>query len=292
MINAKSVDVVERWVGSLTNLVLFVMMGFGLVCGGWRCQAQEITGMKLSDVSFVSELDKTVQKYVVLESDGFRRSTKKTLLVALHGHGADRWQYVREERDECRATREFAMKYGMLMISPDYRARTSWMGPAAEADLKQILAEVRELYAVECIIVSGGSMGGTSALIFGALHPDIVDGIVAMNPTSNMEEYGQFQESIAESYGGSKAEVPQEYRKRSSELQFERLTMPVAVTTGGKDTLVPPESTLRLVEKLRGADRKVFLKHRSEGGHATAYEDGMQALEFVAEGLRLRQSEQ
>jgi dipeptidyl aminopeptidase/acylaminoacyl peptidase len=291
MISAKSVDVVERWVGSLTNLVLFVMMGFGLVCGGWSCQAQEITGMKLSDVSFVSELDKTVQKYVVLESDGFRRSTKKTLLVALHGHGADRWQYVREERDECRATREFAMKYGMLMISPDYRARTSWMGPAAEADLKQILAEVRELYSVECIIVSGGSMGGTSALIFGALHPDIVDGIVAMNTTSNMEEYGQFQEAIAESYGGSKAEVPQEYRKRSSELQFERLTMPVAVTTGGKDTLVPPESTLRLVEKLRGADRKVFLKHRSEGGHATAYEDGMQALEFVAEGLSLRQSE-
>ena len=292
MISAKSVDVVERWVGSLTNLVLFVMMGFGLVCGGWSCQAQEITGMKLSDVSFVSELDKTVQKYVVLESDGFRRSTKKTLLVALHGHGADRWQYVREERDECRATREFAMKYGMLMISPDYRARTSWMGPAAEADLKQILAEVRELYSVESIIVSGGSMGGTSALIFGALHPDIVDGIVAMNPTSNMEEYGQFQEAIAESYGGSKAEVPQEYRKRSSELQFERLTMPVAVTTGGKDTLVPPESTLRLVEKLRGADRKVFLNHRSEGGHATTYEDGMQALEFVAEGLRLRQSEQ
>ncbi len=291
MISAKSVDVVERWVGSLTNLVLFVMMGFGLVCGGWSCQAQEITGMKLSDVSFVSELDKTVQKYVVLESDGFRRSTKKTLLVALHGHGADRWQYVREERDECRATREFAMKYGMLMISPDYRARTSWMGPAAEADLKQILAEVRELYSVESIIVSGGSMGGTSALIFGALHPDIVDGIVAMNPTSNMEEYGQFQEAIAESYGGSKTEVPQEYRKRSSELQFERLTMPVAVTTGGKDTLVPPESTLRLVEKLRGADRKVFLKHRSEGGHATTYEDGMQALEFVAEELRLRHSE-
>jgi dipeptidyl aminopeptidase/acylaminoacyl peptidase len=288
MISAKSVDVVERWVGSLTNLVLFVMMGFGLVCGGWSCQAQEITGMKLSDVSFVSELDKTVQKYVVLESDGFRRSNKKTLLVALHGHGADRWQYVREERDECRATREFAMKYGMLMISPDYRARTSWMGPAAEADLKQILAEVRELYAVEGIIVSGGSMGGTSALIFGALHPDIVDGIVAMNPTSNMEEYGQFQEAIAESYGGSKAEVPEEYRKRSSELQFERLTMPVAVTTGGKDTLVPPESTLRLVEKLRGADRKVFLKHRSEGGHATAYEDGMQALEFVAEALSLK----
>jgi len=244
--------------------------------------------MTLSDVIFVAELDKTVQKYVVLEPEGFRGSSKRTLLVALHGHGADRWQYVREGRDECRATRDFAIKYGMLMISPDYRARTSWMGPAAQADLKQMIAEVKELYSVERVIVSGGSMGGTSALIFGVLHPELVDGIVAMNPTANMEEYGEFQEAIAESYGGSKAEVPQEYRKRSSELHYERLTMPVAVTTGCKDTLVPPESTLRLVEKLRSADRKVFLNHRSEGGHATTYEDSMQALEFVAEALSLK----
>jgi hypothetical protein len=42
------------------------------------------------------------------------------------------------------------------------------------------------------------------------------------------------------------------------------------------------------VEKLRSAGRKVFLNHRSEGGHATTYEDGMQALEFVAEALSLK----
>lgn len=288
MIRVKSLDVVARWVGSLRNLALCALIVFGLLGATGGCQAQEVLGMALSDVSFVSELDKTVQKYVVLEPEGFRGSSKRILLVALHGHGADRWQYVREGRDECRATRDFAIKYGMLMISPDYRARTSWMGPAAQADVKQMLAEVRELYSVERVIVSGGSMGGTSALIFGALHPELVDGIVAMNPTANMEEYGEFQEAIAESYGGSKAEVPQEYRKRSSELHYERLTMPVAVTTGGKDTLVPPESTLRLVEKLRSAGRKVFLNHRSEGGHATTYDDGMQALEFVAEALSLK----
>jgi len=77
MIRVKSVDVVARWVGSLRNLALFVFTVVGLLDAASGCQAQEVMGMKLSDVSFVSELDKTVQKYVVLESDGFRRSTKK-----------------------------------------------------------------------------------------------------------------------------------------------------------------------------------------------------------------------
>jgi hypothetical protein len=31
----------------------------------------------------------------------------------------------------------------MLVVSPDYRAKTSWMGPDAEADLLQILEEVK-----------------------------------------------------------------------------------------------------------------------------------------------------
>ena len=60
------------------------------------------------------------------------------LLVALHGHGSDRWQFIRDGRDECRGTREAAARHGAILVSPDYRAPTSWMGPKAEADLVQI----------------------------------------------------------------------------------------------------------------------------------------------------------
>ncbi|MEQ2005688.1 MAG: prolyl oligopeptidase family serine peptidase, partial [Limisphaerales bacterium] len=58
-------------------------------------------------------------------------------------------------------------------------------------------------------------------------------------------------------------------------------TMPVAFTTGGKDTLVPPQSVGRLAEKLKQAGRKTLLLHREAGGHATTYEDSTAALEFV-----------
>ena len=242
---------------------------------------QDTTGDAISEVAFVAAVDRSEQKYVVLTSDGFRNSKVKTLIVALHGHGADRWQYIREPRDECRATRDVALKHGMLLVAPDYRARTSWMGPAAEADLKQIIEDLKRQHSIERTLVTGGSMGGTSALIFAALHPELVQGVVSMNGTANMIEYDQFQDAIAASYGGSKDEVASEYRKRSAELHADRLAMPIAVTTGGKDTIVPPTSTLKLMEQLQAMSHPVFVKHQPDGGHATNYEDAMEALEFV-----------
>jgi poly(3-hydroxyalkanoate) synthetase len=40
--------------------------------------------------------------------------------------------------------------------------------------------------------------------------------------------------------------------------------MPVAFTTGGKDNVVPPQSVLRLAEKLKQAKRKVLSIHRED----------------------------
>jgi fermentation-respiration switch protein FrsA (DUF1100 family) len=57
--------------------------------------------------------------------------------------------------------------------------------------------------------------------------------------------------------------------------------MPVAFATGGKDELVPPQSVLRLAEKLKQGGRKTLLIHREAGGHATTYADTCAALEFV-----------
>ncbi|MFM8930782.1 MAG: alpha/beta fold hydrolase, partial [Gemmataceae bacterium] len=71
-------------------------------------------------------------------------------------------------------------------------ARTSWMGPAAEADIVQILRDLRKQYSVQKILLSGGSMGGTGALTFAALHPDLIDGVVSLNGTANLVEYDQF----------------------------------------------------------------------------------------------------
>ena len=102
-----------------------------------------------------------------------------------------------------------------------------------------------------------------------------------------MLEYDQFQDAISDSYGGSKQEKAAEYRRRSPELQALKLKMPIAVTTGGKDRLVPPDSVLRLLAALKEEKRPVLSIHRPDGGHDTSYTDATSAFDFVFERLGL-----
>lgn len=257
----------------LQKLSIFVLLTFFTVAPLWAAEPR--------DVAFISNLDKTEQRYVLIPPDQFKTDAPVSILIALHGHGSDRWQFVRDARDECRGARDAAAKYRLLYVSPDYRAKTSWMGPAAEADLVQIIRDLKREYRVQKIILTGGSMGGTGALTFAALHPDLIDGVVSMNGTANLVEYPHFQDAIAASFGGSKQEKPDEYRKRSAELQSDKLTMPIAFTAGGKDALVPPDSVLRLHQVLQKQNRPVRLIHRPDGGHSTNYADAIAAFEFV-----------
>ncbi|MBL8818802.1 MAG: alpha/beta hydrolase [Planctomyces sp.] len=257
------------------------------------------------DVCFVSEFDQSEQRYVMMglpggaetkrsnataqkTADSEQKPECRDVLIALHGHGSDRWQFIRDERDECRVARVFAQMHRMLYVSPDYRARTSWMGPAAEADLVQIIRELKEKYSIRHVFLCGGSMGGTSALIFAGLHPDQIQGVVSLNGTANMVEYTGFADAVAESYGGSRSEVPERYRERSPELSFEQLTMPVAMTVGGQDTLVPPDSCRRLSALLMNAGTPCLLIDHPDGGHASNAEDTLRALAFVRDAVLLK----
>lgn len=234
-----------------------------------------------TDVSFKASLDSTEQRYVELLPPSFEPMHAHDVVIALHGHGSDRWQFIKDKRGECQGVRDAAAKYGLIVVSPDYRAKTSWMGPKAEADVVQIISEVKKRHHVNRVFIAGGSMGGASALTFTALHPELIAGVCSLNGTANLVEYDKFQDAISASFGGSKTEVPDEYKKRSAEFWPDKFTMPIALTTGGKDTIVPPQSVLRLAEKLKQAKRKVLSIHREDGGHSTSYEDTMAAMEFV-----------
>jgi len=233
------------------------------------------------DIEFKASIDGTAQRYVEMLPEGFDLSKPVNVLICLHGHGSDRWQYVREIRAETKAARDIAAKYNLIYISPDYRAKTSWMGPKAEADMVQIIGLLKARYKVGKVILNGASMGGSSALTFTAMHPDMIDGICALNGTANHLEYANFQGAIQESFSGTKAAIPLEYKRRSAEYWPEAFTMPVALTAGGKDASVPPQSVLRLADILKKMGRKVLLIDRPETGHQTDYPDSTEALEFV-----------
>lgn len=241
---------------------------------------------KIEDVAFQAKCDGSEQRYVLVLPAGYRDDETHDVLIALHGHGSDRWQFVRDPRDECRAARDVAAKQAMIYVSPDYRARTSWMGPKADADVVQIIDELRQQRRIGRVFLCGGSMGGTAALTFAALHPELVSGVAAMNGTANLLEYENFQDAIAESFDGNKATIPAEYKKRSAEYWPERLTMPLGLSLGGQDTVVPPDSVRRLARVLKRLDRDVLLLDRAEGGHSTNYADAAAILEFVIKNAK------
>ena len=243
--------------------------------------ARSLCGAEPEDVGFKSKLDGSEQRYVELLPPEFDDARPHDVMLAFHGHGSDRWQFIKDARGECRGVRDVAARFGLILISPDYRAKTSWMGPKAEADVLQIIAELKQRHKVGRVFLVGGSMGGTAVLTFTALHSELITGVCSLNGTANLIEYEKFQEAIGESFGGTKLEVPDEYKKRSAEFWPEKFTMPVAFATGGKDDLVPPQSVLRLADKLKVAGRKVLSIHRETGGHSTTYEDTCTAIEFI-----------
>ena len=238
----------------------------------------------MEDVSFKAQNDGTTQKYVQILPEKFNKSNQVDIIIGLHGHGSDRWQFAKHNRGECKAFRDIANKYKMIAVSPDYRARTSWMGPAAEADLMQIIKELKTKFKVGKIYLCGGSMGGTATLTFTALHPDLIAGAAALNGHANLLEYKNFQDAIAESFGGNKKDAFAEYKKRSAEYWPGKFTMPIAFTTGGKDTSVPPASVHRLVKTIKIFNPNVLLIHRPQTGHSTDYADSFAAYEFMITG--------
>lgn len=235
------------------------------------------------DVAFTATIDGTEQRYVEMLPEGFDPAEEHDVLIVLHGHGSDRWQYVRQARGECSGARAIAAKHGLIFIAPDYRAKTSWMGPKAEADLLQIIDTLRHEYRVGRVFLAGASMGGTGALTFAALHPNAVAGVVSQNGTANLVEFDKFQDAMAESFGGTKQAVPRQYLQRSAEFHVDALKMPIAITAGGKDATVPPQSVLRLARGLEQRRRPVRVIFRETGGHETNEADTVAAFDFVME---------
>lgn len=236
------------------------------------------------EVEFSARFDGTTQRYVEMRPVGFDPETETHVMIALHGHGGDRWQYIRDDIDECRGARDVAARRRMLLVSPDYRT-DSWMGPAAEADVVQIIEELRAKHKIGEIILVGSSMGGASALTFAALHPDMIDGVCAQKALANYIEFERYQDTVSASFGGTKDEVPWEYEKRSAEFQAEKLTMPIALWLGGKDESVPPASALSLYDKLKRLGLDVFLIYRPDATHRASYEDTVETIERTIDAV-------
>ena len=186
-----------------------------------------------------------------------------TWVVCIHGHGSHGDQlYTREDIRE-RWLGEF-IKVGGGILTPNLRDN-AWMSPAAAKDMNDLLQFIRDEYDAQKFIFASGSMGGTSNLIYGILHPEDVAGIIALGATSDLAGYyrwcrvqqgkpiaAEIADAIESAYGGSPEKQPKVYRRHNVIEHCENLTMPVYLAHGEHDAAMPVDQSRRLAQVMAG----------------------------------------
>jgi len=213
----------------------------------------------------------------------------RTWVVNLHGHGSHGDQlYTRADvrRDWLSAFR----RRGLGVVTPNLRD-DAWMSPPAVADLSGLLEFARARHSAERFAFVSGSMGGTGALVYAALHPEDVAAAVAVCPATSIASLyawctrqeasplqGEIAAAICAAYGGTPAEVPDVYRRHSCMAHTDRLTMPLYVAHGAADDMIPVGESRALATACREGN----LKYREipNGDH-----DAPLAARVLAEGL-------
>jgi pimeloyl-ACP methyl ester carboxylesterase len=177
----------------------------------------------------------------------------------IHGHGSHGDQ-IFTRPDVRDAWYPLVTEKHLGLLSPNLRDN-AWMSPAAVADLRELLGEMRLRFAAQKFILASGSMGGTSNLIYAVLHPNDVAGVVALGAAVDLEPYvewcrksaqpavcGEIADAIETNYGPDREAV---YGRHSPLHHSDRLTMPVFLAHGERDTLMPVEPVRSLASAMR-----------------------------------------
>jgi dipeptidyl aminopeptidase/acylaminoacyl peptidase len=216
---------------------------------------------------FTSSFDGSGQTFLICQPPGPARG----VLVYLHGAGAHQDQGVAEETylDSFTFIRRWAAARGWAYVCPEYRG-TSWMNQAAEADVVQILDMAQDWPPGVRPLLMGGSMGGTSALIFASRHPGRLAGVLALCPATDMvQRYhaGMLAQGIRDAYGGTPHEKPAMYAERSSIHHVAALAgLPVCLIHADKDVVIDVSHSRSMARALeRQGSRVLYVE--IPGGH-------------------------
>jgi len=166
------------------------------------------------------------------------------------------------------------------------------MCPASVDDLTALLCYLSEEHQARKFILASGSMGGTSNLIYAALHPEMVSGVVALCPATDLASYcdwcrayqsgvwREIYDAIVLAYGGSPADVPDVYAAHSALNGADRLKMPVAVVHGTADEIIPVSQSRRFAGAKANSSSFLYIEI-PDGDHDSPISRRVGAVEWV-----------
>jgi len=224
-------------------------------------------------ITYTSAFDGAADWALFLPSDPHRNT-----VVYLHGSFAEADQiFTRKDIRDFWLTRIREGGHGLLSVN---LRGTSYMSPAATADLTDLLAYCKDNLGCERFVLLGGSGGASSAMAYAVLHPEKVHGVMAMGMCdilqrldfarkSNNQVLQKLAATVFAAYGGSPEEKPELYQARSVLAHIDRLTMPVILTMGEADALIPVAETRKIAAAMKGKSN--FVYHEiPKGSHDSA----------------------
>ncbi|HYF52616.1 MAG TPA: alpha/beta fold hydrolase [Planctomycetota bacterium] len=205
-------------------------------------------------------------------------SRSKTWIVFVHGHGSSGDQlFTRHDIKTAWLPVIQQREYGILAVNLRGNA---WMSRAAASDLHGLLSFARKKYEAQRFIFASGSMGGTSNLIYAVLYPQDVSAVLALCPATDLATYhrwltdqrrpicAEIKLAIETGYGATPKKAQNLFARHSALKNAAALTMPVYVSHGTADEVIPVEQSRGLAAAMQGAPLFRY-DELPDGGHDT-----------------------
>lgn len=199
--------------------------------------------------------------------------TSKNTIVYLHGSFSHADQiFTRLDIRSFWLKRILSGNHPLLSIN---MRNTSYMSPATTQDFTDLLNYCRSRFNLRQVVLLGGSGGASSAMAYACVHPEKINGVIAMGMCdifsrlnfarkSKNEILQKLAKETFKAYGGSLEEKPELYHARSVLSNIDKLNMPIILTMGEADSLIPVVETRKIAKAMK--TKKNFTYHEIPAG--------------------------
>lgn len=204
--------------------------------------------------------------------------TSRNAIVYLHGSFSYADQiFTRKDVRNFWLSRIEAGHHPLLSIN---MRGTSYMSPAATQDFTDLLDHCRRDYKFGKVVLLGGSGGASSAMAYACIHPERLGGVIAMGMCdiltrldfarkSSNEVLQELFRVTVEAYGATPEQQPGLYQQRSVLTNADKLTMPIILTMGESDALIPVAETRKIAAMMHNKPNFVYVEI-PKGDHDSA----------------------
>ena len=246
------------------------------------------------DAVDIPGLDGDLVRAWVLRPDG-----EPPFPTIVHAHGGPEW-HLSDRWDPLALALADA---GFLGVAPDYHGSTGYgaafrerlVGDPGFPEVADLVAVLRHVVAAGLAdparaILEGWSWGGYLATLGAGLHPDRWRAVVAGIPVGDLvaahyESAPLLQAWDAAVFGGDPMEVPALYHERNPMTYVDRVTAPVLILAGERDSRCPLGQAMVYAHALRRRGHPLEVHLYAEGHHALRDEERVLQAEVILDFL-------